>query len=452
VKLDSLGFRLLLAAGMVLAAFFALAAAILEEAFWDSAEQTMKEKLQIHIYSLLSAADLTPSGKLKMPQVLHEPRFATPGSGLYGFIFQADRRPVWRSASALGIDMVPPPFMTPGASVFLQDDTGRFVLYHDIIWEVERGRDREFVFAVTDDSRELILQVAAFRQALHRWLIAVTLLLMAVLFLVLRWGLQPLRNIVKDLTAIERGEKTKLEGRYPSELQGVAQTLNGLLASERAHLERYRNTLADLAHSLKTPLAILRGSLDKVQWDEEILQTCQAQLTRMNQIIEYQLQRAAAKGPKKLTGKADAVAVAGKIIASLRKVYADKALTIELDGEVACWVYCEEGDLYEIVGNLLDNACKWARSHIRVGLYQQTSNAAYRGRYRVLLQIEDDGPGIPEDQLADILQRGVRADQNTQGHGIGMAVVNELVYLLEGQLEGYRSERLHGMCWRVYLP
>jgi two-component system sensor histidine kinase PhoQ len=130
-------------------------------------------------------------------------------------------------------------------------------------------------------------------------------------------------------------------------------------------------------------------------------------------------------------------------------VYLDKNITFTVTAPEPNPVYYEEGDLYEIVGNLMDNACKWCRHAVRISV--SLNERKGRRSFAVLLQIEDDGPGIPDGKLAEILKRGVRADEKTHGHGIGMAVVHELVGLMGGLLEGKKGETLGGMKWSVYL-
>lgn len=449
MTIRSLSFRLLFAAGMVLAAFFALVAAVLERSFQESAEQALKEKLQIHVYSLLSTADFSRTGRLKMPQNQQEPRFSNPGSGLHAFVQTPKHRPVWHSNSAIGMPLIAAPALKPGASAFLLDPSGHFVLHYDVIWESDRGHEREYIFTVAENADFVLDQVQSFRKTLRGWLLIIGSALVLVQFLVLRWGLKPLRVIGQELEAIEQGKKNRLEGRYPAELQGLANNLNALINSERAHLERYRNTLADLAHSLKTPLAIMRGALQAPELSAPANGTLSGQISRMTEIVDYQLQRAAAKGEKKLTGKVNVAEIIDKIAVSLQKVYAARPITIKISSDRKCIAYCEEGDLYEIAGNLMDNACKWCKHTIRVSL--RTLKPGKYGNYSLCLQIEDDGPGIPQHQLQEILKRGVRADENIQGHGIGMAVVNELTGLLGGKLEGGQSS-LGGMKWVVYLP
>jgi len=447
VKTSALSFRLLVAAGLILTIAFGLMVFILEQGFRNSAERTLKEKLQVQIYALLSVAELTRKGQLNITANLHEPRFASPGSGLYAFVQKKDGILIWRSASALGEDNDLIAGLRAGESVFLSNSnqSDRFALQYDVIWESDTGKEYEFVFTIAEEAAFLTGQVESFSQTLRNWLLLVGLALLLVQFIILRWSLTPLRTIGKDLTAIELGRQHQLQGAYPAELQALANNINGLISSERAHLLRYRNTLADLAHSLKTPLAILRGSLENESNNEQLKSTLQNQISRMDDIVEYQLQKAAAKGQKQITGAVDLVPIIKKIVASLNKVYVEKNIRFSVDLPTQYPIHCDEGDLYEIAGNLLDNACKWCVSQIKFTCQND------RKAEGACFIVEDDGPGIADEKLNEILKRGVRADQNIHGHGIGLAVVNELITLLGGRLVGEKSSTLSGMKWLVYL-
>ena len=446
VKTRSLSFRLLISTAFVLTAFFALVAFVLEQGFRESTEQALKEKLQVHIYSLLSVAELDRKDKLSMPDVLREPRFSNMGSGLYATINKADSSLVWRSLSTTGTELPLPKQLKSGEFVFSKDEAQRFVLNYSVIWENRAGLEQYYIFTVAEDGIFVSNQLESFRLTLWIWLSFIALLLVLIQILVLRWSLKPLRQIVGDLEAIEAGKKSQLDGDYPIELTGLAGNLNALVNSERAHLERYRNTLADLAHSLKTPLAILRGCIEQAEVNRT---TVAEQISRMNEIVEYQLQKAAAKGQRQLTGKIDISIIVEKIITSLKKVYNEKQIIFSFQINDPCLMYCEEGDVYEIAGNLLDNASKWCKKQVSVSLVhlEKTSH----NPYSLLLTVEDDGSGIAQEKLNDILQRGVRADETIQGHGIGMAVVNELITLLGGKLIADKSDSLGGMKWLVYL-
>jgi len=455
LKLNTLSFRLLFSTGLVMTAFFILALLVLERGFRNSAEQTLKEKLQIQVYALLSVAQMTPSGKLKMPQHLQEPRLSNPSSGLYAVIRRSSNKLVWQSESSIGVEVMPLKDFSAGEAIFLEDKQQRFVLHYGFIWENQSQNkrknqhqiSRKYVISIAEDGFFVSHQIERFRSTLRVWFFSVGLVLVLIQFLILRWSLKPLRKIANDLTAIEIGEKTRLDGHYPEELSGLTNNLNAFIGRERAHLERYRNTLADLSHSLKTPLAILNSSLET---DNISQATMQLQIARMNEIIEYQLQKAAAKGQRKLTGAINTHSIVKKIITSLEKVYFDKKIYFKFEVSGSQLVYCEEGDMYEIAGNLLDNSVKWCKNRINIHLL--ALDKVNKKEYSFLLQIEDDGCGIADDKLSDILKRGVRADENIDGHGIGMAVVYELVELLGGKLLGGRSEELGGIKWEVYFP
>ncbi|MCX7101381.1 MAG: ATP-binding protein [Methylobacter sp.] len=447
MQIKSLSYRLFFSAGLVLAAFFALVSVVLEQGFRESAEQALQEKLQVYVYSLLSVAELKSSGELSMPTSLPEPQFATPGSGLYGFIHRAKQNLLWRSPSAIGLQVTLPPDLPPGNFAFLLTEHDRYALHYAVIWKNMAGVEHEYIFTVTEDAQFVRNQVERFRKTLRGWLLALGLVLILIQLILLRWSLKPLRLIVTDLEAIEQGKKTHLDGNYATELKGLAGNLNAFINSERAHLERYRNALADLAHSLKTPLSILRGYAESFSANSD---SVKEQIYRMDEIVEYQLQRAAAKGQHKTTGTVDLSLVINKIKASLDKVYINKNITFDLNMPEQNLIYYEEGDLYEIAGNLMDNACKWCQRTVKVSVTLNENKG--RREFAVLLQVEDDGTGIPPDKLAEILKRGVRADENIHGHGIGMAVVYELVSLMGGILEGKKSETLGGMKWNVYLP
>lgn len=436
-----------MAEGLALTVFFGLVAVFLGQGFRDSAEEALRERLQVQIYSLLSSAEINNAGQLKMPDYLPEPRFINPGSGLYGFIQQKTNQLIWRSPSAIGLDIITPPPLKVGESLFSFDKHGRYVLHYDVIWQSITGIEHEYTFTVAEDAQYVRNQVEQLQETLRVWLAFIGVVLVTIQFALLRWSLKPLRSIATDLEAIERGRKTYLDGTYPSELKGLVGNLNAFISIERAHLERYRNNLADLAHSLKTPLAILRGCAESFSANTE---TVKEQISRMDDIVEYQLHRAAAKGEHKAIKSADLPLIINKIIASLNKVYLDKGITITAAMPEACLIYCEEGDLYEIVGNLLDNACKWCKNQVKISVSLNVRNN--RRNFSVQIQIEDDGPGIPPGKFNEILKRGVRADENIHGHGIGMSVVYELVTLLGGKLEGGKSLNLGGMKWGVYLP
>lgn len=290
-------------------------------------------------------------------------------------------------------------------------------------------------------------EIAGFRRTLWIWLSGATLVLLAVQGMVLRWGLSPLRQVAAALQRIESGDEDRLKGDYPPELRGLTRNLNALLDRTRASQERYRNSLADLAHSLKTPLAILRGAAAEGR-AEALRPAVDEQVGRMDEIVRHQLQRAAASGRSTLIRSVPVTPVVEKVLRAMDKVYRDKAVEsrTELDGDAR--FFGDEADLLEILGNLLDNAYKYCRGRVLVAAGPAESEGP--GRPDLELRVEDDGPGIPGEQVSIVLQRGRRADQRKEGHGIGLSVVDEIVRLYEGRLSIGRSE-MGGVSIRVRL-
>jgi two-component system sensor histidine kinase PhoQ len=434
----SLRARLLLVSAVVLAGFLGLTGLALDQAFRASAESALRERLQSHLYALLAAADLNPDNRLELPVELPEPRFNLVGSGLMAEVRDATGTPVWRSRSALGAEFAGTASASaPGARVYTQthDASPRLMLSFATRWE-GGGAPQIYVFHVAERLDEHLAQIRQFRRGLFGWLAAATLLLLVAQALILRWGLAPLRRVAQDLSEMEAGRAQTLSGRYPAELQPLIDNLNALLAEARQHLQRYRDTLGNLAHSLKTPLAVLRGSVEARAPVEELRAVAQEQLQNMNQIVEYQLQRAAAAGRTALSVPLPVLPPARKLLAALEKVYAAKALRVETDIAPGVMFRGDEGDLLEILGNVADNAFKWARSRVRVQARNETTG---QSRLHFTLRIEDDGPGIPDDQLPRVRARGARADAAIPGHGLGLAVVQEIVELYDGELVIARS-------------
>ena len=429
----SLNARLLLAASLVLLGFFGLTGYALDQAFRDSALVAVQERLQAQVYMLLGAAEFTDTGRLALPNGLPEARFSIPGSGLYAGVLNDEGDTLWRSLSMLGMEPVSLPVIAlPGQAVFTEvpgHDSGPLLLLNFTVnWE--RGPDefRRYTFWVAEDQRVFSEQVDGFRRSLGGWLLAAALVLLTAQGLILRWSLRPLRRVAAQVQEIENGRRSHLDGPYPAELRPLTDNLNTLIHQSRSLLERYRNALGDLAHSLKTPLAVLQGALDNRGSDEFFQHLLEEQLGRMRQTVDYQLQRAAASGRTALTAPVVVGPVVDKVLNSLAKVYADKKLHFVAEVEAGLSVRVDEGDLLEILGNLADNACKWAASRVSV---RATSLDE-----RLVLEVLDDGPGIPAEQRRVLMHRGQRADSQVEGQGIGLAVVRELVEeIYQGNLQ-----------------
>ncbi len=425
----SLGLRQITAASLVLMAFLGLTGWSLDRAFREIALDNVRDRLQAQVYMLIGVAELSEDNRLAMPPQLPEARYATPYSGLYAAAINRYGGLVWRSDSMIGLRFSFPPLEQPGINTFqileLADEGEFYALGLATDWEV--GDElRRYSFWIAEDNRRFVEQVDTFRRNLWSGLLLTAILLLTVQLAVLRWSLRPLRQLAEEISQIEAGQQSAVSTRLPRELRPLALRLNQLVNQNHTRLERHRHALGDLAHSLKTPLAVLNSS-DELS-PTALRKTLREQVSRMNQAVEYQLQRASAAGRIALAAPIDTTRNVRQLVNTLTKVHREKGLKITVEVAPGLAFYGDQGDLLEIIGNLLENACKWAKHRIRV-------QARGEGRHRWELVIEDDGPGIPMALRDRLLERGARADPSTPGHGIGLAIVREIVQeLYQGEL------------------
>jgi two-component system sensor histidine kinase PhoQ len=443
----SLHGRVALSAGLVLAVFVLLTGFALDRAFHDSVRAAHEERLLGQIYLLLTAADPDEEGReLLVPEALPEARFNLAASGLYGEIRDERGNTVWRSTSTIGVS---PPFsngLRPGEKRFERredaDGTPYFIQSHGVSWVVD-GTPRTYTFSVAEDLDEFTRELNEYRTSLATWLGGMAVLLLAVLGLTLRWGLRPLRKVRREIERVQTGDRERVVGTYPAELQGLTGSVNALLGHERAQQKRLRNALGDLAHSLKTPLAVMRGAIGDGRVDAAVARELDDQLGQMDRIVRHQLQRAIARGETGIGARVSVLAVAEKMKASLAKLHREKGMTIELEIAPDLHFRGAEGDLMEMLGNLLDNACKWCRREVRL--------AARRHDSALEFTVEDDGRGMDPALAERLMERGARADETVPGHGIGLAIVRDIAAAYAGRITVARS-RLGGAAIVVRLP
>jgi two-component system, OmpR family, sensor histidine kinase PhoQ len=435
----SLQKRLVLAFGVLLILFLGLAGFVLDRAYTQSVEAAVAERLRLQIYALLGVAE--PDGAGFFVPDLEDARFAQIDSGLYGFILDSSGQEVWRSPSALNLN--------PDAAMLLEQvqDVGSMGfgtlsldLQGDLVWSSYGTywelQDQIFSFVVLESTTPAAAEIDEFRSNLYLWFGAMALVLSAAQYGLLRWGMRPLQRLARDVSAVERGAQEQLQGAYPSELAAVTQNLNLLIRSERERQARYRSTLGDLAHSLKTPLAVLDSSLQESREQGQLapqqLEDMQEQLLRMNEIVSWQLKRAVQLNQVQVLAKPVPVeALLQRLLGALGKVYRDKHMQVETRIEAAARFLGEESDLMELCGNLLDNAFKYGRSRVQVSVRQTADQLS--------IEIDDDGAGIAESDREWVLQRGARADTVASGQGIGLAVAVDIVSAYGGEMKVGRS-------------
>jgi two-component system sensor histidine kinase PhoQ len=445
----SLSRRLLISVSLPIALFFGVMMVVLDNGFRELSDRSLVELLDAQMVALISAAEPQPGGEYAPPAGDLAPRLKTPRSGLYAQIRSAGGRSVWRSPSTAGAPINFGSPLDPGARSLTYTTTDAHeriaIASRGIQFEDNQG-SWELTFSVAASLTPYEQQLWRFRRELFGWFIGLMLLLLTSLALLLRWVLAPVRRMEREIHEVEEGRSETLSSGYPRELSGVATNLNTLLVGERKRVARYRDTLGNLAHSLKTPLAVMRAGLTSTNTSEAVLGP---EIDRMSGIIEHQLKRAAASGGA-LLGQApvDVAPIATQLRVALLKVYARKDLSVELSVAPAAQFVGDRGDFTELLGNLLDNACKWCRGRVLLTVAVDT---AADSRQRLSIVVEDDGAGISEENRARIGQRGVRADESVPGHGLGLAMVHDTVEMYGGMLAIDQSP-LGGARFSLRLP
>ena len=430
----------------MLTAFLGLSAFSLNNAFQASANSAQQKQLRNTIYSILMVAEFSEDGTITLPNDLAEPKFAIPNSGLYAQI-TSGREIIWQSQSMLGMFLALPEH--PGeanekfSTITLEDGVSLLNFAYGIVWENEQDEEFSYTINIAEDFNTIAQQKADFQLSLWYWLGGTGIILLIAQAFILRWGLRPLYDAAIDLNAIESGVHKRLSENYPKELNLLTQNINTLLDHEQSRRERYKNSLADLAHSLKTPLAVMRGELERSKNSESLRLTTHEQLDRVSTLVDYQLQRAATEGQSSLQAPVSLGQIIHKILSSLDKVYQSKHIRRQYQIDHDIYIHADEGDMYELLGNILENAYKYCNRQVNIFISDHSSN--------IEIHIDDDGNGIPEYAQSDIIKRGKRIDTQEEGHGLGLAIVSDIIEAYQGEIHIEKSH-LGGARFILQLP
>jgi signal transduction histidine kinase len=395
-----------------------------------------------HMEENIAAARINEQGQLYLTWIPTDPRFMNPHSGWYWQIYEEDK-------------------LIAGSESLL-DDTVEFVLPDEenytqiqkvvgpggerlraLVLDVKlKGSSKVYTFAIAGSINSIRRDVEGFTSKLGITLIILGTGLLIVVLLQIRFGLKPLRLLKDSLSNIRTGKENRLPEKFPSEIQPIVHELNALLDHSEGLLERARTQVGDLAHALKNPLTVIRNEAGDIK--DHRGQLIREKADAMGAYMERYLSRARAAGSGNIIGASVAVQPIAKDICYLMAhMYQDKNIDIILQDLKGLYFKGDAQDLEEMLGNLMDNACKWANSKVVVKGKQRNS--------RLVINIDDDGPGIPEDQKESVLQRGRRLDETVSGSGLGLAIVIDLANLYHGSLTLHRSDA-GGLGARLELP
>ncbi|WP_437883043.1 ATP-binding protein [Pseudomonas sp. LRF_L74] len=426
----SLRIRLMLGAAALAVLFMLALLPALQHAFSIALEDTIEQRLAADVATLVSAAR-TDGAHLIMPQRLPVEAFNLPEARLLGYIYDQNGRLVWRSTSASDERIDYQPRYDGRGNEFkrARDSAGEEFFVFDVEIKLLQGKEAAYSIVTMQPVSEFHALLQGFREQLYLWLGGALLVLLGLLWTGLTWGFRALRRVRWELDQIEAGTGTRLSDEHPSELLRLTGSLNRLLESEQRQRERYRDSLGDLAHSLKTPLAVLQGvseTLAGQPGNEEPVRVLQGQIERMSQQVDYQLQRASLRKSGLVRHREPLAPLLDTLCDALDKVYRDKRVHVQRELAAGFSLPVERGALLELLGNLLENAYRLCLRQVCI-----------TGRYEAgqcELWIEDDGPGVPAHRRADILRRGERLDNQHPGQGIGLAVACDIVESYDGSL------------------
>lgn len=439
---NSLTYRLIATSFVWVGAALLVTAVLLVLLFRGHIEKHFNGSLQDHLEELVSASDMSPVGVLQMTWRPSDPRFNRPHSGWYWEIQQsgvsvARSDSLWRDALEVAepdvddiarIQKIEGPEVEPLQALvqginFPQSD-------HPLLYVVAGP-----VAEIEEDVRAFTIQVAITLAVLGIGL------LLAVWFQV-RFGLQPLKALQQALGDIRHGKAERLPQSFPEEVQPVVSELNALLDHNAVLLERARTQAGNLAHALKNPLTVIRNETKTIEGDQGriIRRQTDAMAASMDRYLS-QIRVAGTAGV--LGARADVQAVVKDLVYYMKRLYRQREVEISHTLAADCWFRGEAQDLEEMLGNLIDNACKWASSSVNIN--------AECANERLVIVVEDDGAGIPELQRQEVIKRGRRLDEKVPGSGLGLDIVRDIAELYRGSLYLGQSEQ-GGVSARLELP
>ena len=446
MRKGSIAFSLFwLSAGWLILAL-AGTAFLLTDLYSRALDTNLSNQLKFDI-DTLSSATLDSSEPNFSDVSVTDPRFNRAAAGWYWIIRDESGAVLATSRSAVGSV---PPALTGSfdadnyRSDILSDEAG------NRIRAIERSttsNGRPLKITVTGNLDESLALVGQFRGQTLTVLSAVGIALAIMSGIVARLALRPIDRLGKAIELVREGESETITGSYPREIAPLAEEVNELLRSNTQILERARNQVGNLAHGLKTPLAVLRNEAAAAK-DNALSRVVTSESEKMTQLVTTYLDRARLAARSGVVGKkADAAMVMLRLVRVMQKLNQNVTIAFRRPDASLPWFRGDEGDLEEMAGNLLDNACKWSKGQIAVTMTAERTPSAQM----LLIRVEDDGPGLTEEEAKKVLRRGVRLDEKTPGSGLGLDIVKELVDVYGGSLQLKRSV-LGGLLAELRLP
>ena len=414
--------------------------ALLMYMFEQHIEQRFDDVLRNQLYDMVAAVEVRSGGQVIMGSSSSNPVFSQPLSGWYWQVIDHNNQVLFQSDSLYSEQPLPLVEHDEGYNFHHIEIMGPVQELRMGIQTVEFSReDMHLQFVVSGPVNDITKDVYAFGQLLFFVLLILVLAVMVSIWNQVRQVLRPVKQLEDNIAAIRRGEKTEIDADLPQELQNFGEEINLLLAHNTAILERSRLQAANLAHALKNPISVLRHEMENLS--DSSASVMSEQLNRLAQNAQTHLARARLAGSmNQLAAQTNVSESVSDILFSMELLYKQKQLQLGFRCHAGIYFRGDQHDLEEVLGNVIDNACKWARTRVQVNVELKDK--------RISIAIEDDGVGIPEAKREHVFKPGRRLDETTEGSGLGLNIVQDVVMLYGGNV-GVELSKLGGA--KVYL-
>ncbi|MDO9013581.1 MAG: ATP-binding protein [Polynucleobacter sp.] len=442
---NSLRFRIAIASLVGIAIALVFASSVIGTLFEEHATRQFQSALQSRFLQVASLAGQDPkTGELIFKAPANEPRWSSPLSGLYWQANLPDGK-IIRSRSLWDTTLQ---VHSPDKAAFYGINTsqGQHLMARSQAIELDGLIPIPFLLTVAEDTAELNQSIRQFQSQIQWYLTILAAALLSMVVLQITIGLSPLRKLKKAMLRLRKGDAACIEGQYPNEFSPLVDDFNSVLEQNKQLVSKAQIQAGNLAHAIKTPLAVITNAIaSKTIHDADFRQLVLEQTRLAKEQVDWSLARAKTiTRSRNITLKTPVVGAIQSMVRVMEKIYADKSLTMTIHAsESAVQFNGDEHDLHEILGNVIDNACKWASTQVLISISKEKG--------WVTIAIEDDGPGIAPDDYANVVRRGVRLDEFTPGTGLGLAIVDELISIYGGKMQMNQSS-LGGLKVAVQLP
>jgi signal transduction histidine kinase len=437
MRANSLAVRLFLWATVLTVVILIVTGIALSTLYRHAVERAFDRRLDVYLRTLVADVASPEDSGEKFPQSIGEPLFELPLSGWYWQVTRLDAKsPEVHSSRSLWDSNLPrlPGARPAGETEYRQgyargpeDQELRLVERN-----IDLGTDGRYLVAVAGDASEIDDETHNFNRTIVITFTGLTLALLLTTALQVRFGLAPLTRISESLAAIRSGRAERLEGEFPVEIAPLARETNALIEANREIVERARTHVGNLAHALKTPLSVIVNEA-ATRGNDSFAHKVLEQADIMRDQVARQLERARLAARSTRIALVDVPPIVTALARTMEKLHREREIAIDVEVPEHARFHGEQQDLEEMLGNLVDNGCKWARSRVAIEvLAEQPAGVGDKGKVRIL--VDDDGPGLSPAQREQVALRGRRLDETKPGSGLGLSIVVELAGLYGGVL------------------